>query len=377
MIADELKGIPQAWRDFLDSRGLVYDQQTQVDLLASALGSQFLLFAGPSGTGKSTAAKVLADFLTTSDRRTGFDVRPAWASSEDVVGQYSAFTDAFLDGPATAELCRMAEPSASQSPHVVVVEEANLSAMEAYLGPVVSEASSTQFESLTWPLHRHADIGPRAEGRAPLPPRNIELKPWPRVFGTINVDPTAMAPAPKVSGRACVVLLEPPEVDSALNSTDALTAPTALPPTPPGEKLFGDPRRAWSSYVTASDAGRFATALAPILEALRDSAGNGKNVVSPRDVQRSVLYMAWQVPLAKAAADAGMTDIVPTDAAAAENAILHFVLPGLSAEQFRRGLAPLTDVAQTDGLLRRRLERLSGGGEGLFGVPADFWASLS
>jgi hypothetical protein len=377
MIVDELKGIPQAWREFLHASGLVYDPQTQVDLLASALGSQFLLFAGPSGTGKSTAAKILSYFLTPPDRQTILDVRPAWESLEDVVGQYSAFTDTFLDGPATAELVRLAGTPESDNPHVMIVEEANLSEMEAYLGPVVTSASATQFERLIWPLHRHTASEPRPKDKPPLPPREIELKPWPRTFGTINVDPTATAPAPKVSGRACVVLLEPPEIDSALASTEALTALTRLPPAPPGAVLFGDPRRAWSSYVMAGDEGRFREALSPLLETLRVSAGNGKNVVSPRDVQRSVLYMAWHVPLAEAATTAAIEGVLSSDTAAAENAVLHFVLPGLSAEQFRRCLEPLTDVAQSGGLLRRRLERLSGGGEGLFGVPADFWASLS
>jgi hypothetical protein len=87
--------------------------------------------------------------------------------------------------------------------------------------------------------------------------------------------------------------------------------------------------------------------------------------------------MAWQVPLTEAAVAKGIDGVISNDAAAAENAVLHFVLPGLSAEQFRRCLSPLSDIAQVDGILRRRLERLSGGGEGLFGVPADFWASLS
>lgn len=376
MIVDELTGIPQAWRDFLSVSGVVYDPQTQVDLLASALGSQFLLFAGPSGTGKSTAARILSHFLTTHDRRAAIDVRPAWASVEDMVGQYSAFTDTFLEGPATADLLRLAAAPTSSDPHVLIMEEANLSPMEAYLGPVVSAASATQFEELIWPLHRHTGTTVPAD-KASLPARQINLSPWPRIFGTINVDPTATAPAPKVSGRACVVLLEPPEVDRALSSIGALTALTPSPQTPPGAVLFGDPRRAWSSYVTAGDTERFAKALSPLVEILRDSAGNEKNVVSPRDVQRSVLYMAWHIPLALAASAAAIEGVLSTDAAAAENAVLHFVLPGLSAEQFRRCLEPLTDSAQPGGLLRRRLERLSSGAEGLFGVPADFWASLS
>lgn len=366
-IEDELKGAPQSFRDFLALRGIVYDPLTQVDLLACALSSQFLLFAGPSGTGKSTAAQVLAEFLTPASRQLVIDARRSWTSPEDIVGQYSAFAEDFVNGPYTRELVAVAEPGAG-SP-VMIVEEANLSQMEGYLGPVVTSASAVAFEELAWPLHASTN-------RKVTMPKDARIGPWPRVFGTINVDSTAEAPAPKVSGRACVVLLEPPNVDTALDSIDALTSSTPAGAPPPGAALSRDPRTAWLSYVLATKTQRFIDALKPLLAVLETSAGSGFNLVTPRDVQRCVLYMSWHATLAEAAA-AGDLLTSTSDTESAENSLLHFVLPGLSSEQFGRAVRPLSDAATPDGLLARRLQRLAAGGESLFGVLPDFWASLS
>jgi energy-coupling factor transporter ATP-binding protein EcfA2 len=367
-IEDELAGVPQSFHDFLATRGLVYDPLTQVDLLASALGSQFLLFAGPSGTGKSTAARVLAEFLTPAARQVVIDARRSWTSSEDIVGQYSAFATDFIKGPYTDELLAVAQ-AAGGSP-VMIVEEANLSAMEGYLGPVVTSASAVAFEELAWPLHVMSSTDPK-----PPVPQEARLGPWPRVFGTINVDSTAEAPAPKVSGRACVVLLEPPDIEAALASTDALTQSALSGGAPPGLSLARDPRSAWCSYLLTGTE-RFQNALKPLITVLQTSAGQEFNLVTPRDVQRCVVYMSWHIPLAEAAAATGMLGQT-NDKESAENSLLHFVLPGLSSEQFRRAVQPLLDDATPDGLLARRLKRLDAGGESLFGVLPDFWASLS
>lgn len=368
-IESELKGAPQSFADFLDKRGLVYDEVTQVDMLASVLSSQFVLFAGPSGTGKSTAAQVLADFLTPASRHLTIDARPALTSSEDLVGQYSAFAKEYVKGPATDGLVRLAG-SQTDCP-VLIVEEANLSPMEAYLGPVVTTSSKVAFQSLTWPLHRQPPGGPL------VTPQEARLAPFPRVFGTINVDSTADAPAPKVSGRSCVVLLEPPTVDAALDSTDAILPAPPGSGGPPGGSLFRDPTSAWASFLVDGNTDRFVDALRPLLTLVADHGGRTLNLVSPRDVQRCVVYMAWHAPLAEDAVASKLFKTPHSDTQSAENALLHFVLPGLSSEQFGRVLTPLLKAATPDGLLARRLARLSAGGESLFGVSPDFWASLS
>lgn len=367
MAIDELAPLPKEFSDFLMTRGLVYDPLTQVDMLASVLGSQFLLFAGPSGTGKSTAARVLADFFVPRACSGVIDARPAWTSSEDVAGQFSAFAGSYVEGPGTQTLISL---HGSNLTTVLTVEEANLSPMEAYLGPLITAASAVSFEQMRWPLHKAS-----ASASAGVP-ADILLGAWPRFFGTVNVDSTAEAPAPKVSGRACVVLLEPSEVDVALSSTAAINAAPGTAATPPGGVVLGDPRSAWTSYALSGETDMVVDALKPLLAVLEASAGRGLNVVSPRDVQRCVVFMSWHFQLLEASQASGLLGFADI-ATSAENAVMHYVLPGLSAEQFGRAVEPLRATATPGGLLERRLSRLTSSGESIFGVAPDFWASLS
>ena len=51
MTVNRIEQAAVEFANFLGGRGLIYEPHVQADLLASLLGSQFVLFAGPSGTG--------------------------------------------------------------------------------------------------------------------------------------------------------------------------------------------------------------------------------------------------------------------------------------------------------------------------------------
>jgi hypothetical protein len=86
------------------------------------------------------------------------------------------------------------------------------------------------------------------------------------------------------------------------------------------------------------------------------------------------MYIAWFVELS------GNADAEPADDvvnAAADNALLHFVLPSLPAAQFERALNALGESGPM-GVLAQRLARLQGiVAEHQFGPPPDFWGALS
>ncbi|GAA1439256.1 hypothetical protein GCM10009617_03210 [Leifsonia poae] len=310
---------------------------------------------------------MISSFFVPADRQAIVDVRPGWVSSEDLVGQYSNFSGRYLSTPALAKLELLHGTNSSQSP-VVTMEEANLSAMEAYAGPLISTASATSWQELEWALHDIPEVN--------SPPTNLRLQPWPRFFGTVNIDSSAAAPAPKVTGRACVVLLEPPSFDDLAQSTDAITNTTFVSDAPGGLGFLADPRAAWAARLTEGNHLDLVDAIEPYVLVLAESAGRSANIVSPRDLHRCLLYMAWYTALAVAASESDLS--ISTDpASAAENALLHFVLPGLTSEQFRLALPAIRDSAIADGYLQNRLNRLTEGSDGFFGVPPDFWASLS
>ena len=85
------------------------------------------------------------------------------------------------------------------------------------------------------------------------------------------------------------------------------------------------------------------------------------------------MYMAWYVELTGVEEPDQNDEVM---AAAADNSLLHFVLPSLPPRQFAKSVEALADSAT--GVLRDRLERIRNALEGQhFGPPPDFWGALS
>ena len=57
-------GVPQRFMDWLKELRINGDLPAAADLVSAFLSSQFLLFAGQSGTGKSTLARAVVDYFT-------------------------------------------------------------------------------------------------------------------------------------------------------------------------------------------------------------------------------------------------------------------------------------------------------------------------
>lgn len=381
MPVDRMQQTAVQFDNYLGSRGLVYEPQVKADLLAAVLSSQFVLFAGPSGTGKSTAAAALADFFTPNERRATLTVERTWETPQDVVGAYSSFAEYFLAKPGLDQLMRMQlhegaeQDSVESRTPVVVVEEANLSPIEGYLNPVVHGLSQPAKRSIQWNLHPLAELAPRSgEEQAPkeVPPELV-LGPWPRFLGTINVDHTAIAPARKVSGRACVVLLEPMEASAAADGVEALWEGVGAADRQEGpEELLHDPRTALTSLRGNPELTTLAGGLDGVTGQLAGALA--ANPVSKRDEQRCLLYMAAFQEIAPHVPGFEPDDLL---AKAAENAVLHFVLPGLTPQQFASGV-DLFREAGPDSLLRSRCARLlPEDADASLGYAVDFWTALS
>ena len=372
-----------AFDEFLRLRGLVYEPQVKADLLAAILGSQFVLFAGPSGTGKSTAARVLAEFFCPPDRRAIIPVESTWEAPHDVTGTYSSFAKYFLAKPGLDELTCLDRSSPLRTGNdgevapVAVIEEANLSRIEGYLSPIVHGLSVLAQETIDWVLHQENDNVPRSgeDGAPRVVPPKLVLGPWPRFLGTINIDHTAIAPARKVSGRACVILLEPRETAAARDGVDAIWSietPATWQDGP--AELLHDPRTALAGKLGGEDLRQLATSLDDTTSKLTQAIGT--NPVSKRDEHRCLLYMAFFCDIALHMP--GYEPPLPAlRTIAAENALLHYVLPGLTAHQFASAI-DLFEDDELQSLLRSRCRRLRPEeARATLGYDADFWTALS
>lgn len=381
---DNLKACRSSFTHFADSQGMSLDVTTALDLLAVTLSSQFVLFAGPSGTGKSLSARMLMRFFAAQDSQAIIDARRHWIGPEDVVGYFSPLTATFMPAPDAAGIIALGTTEDESAPleagpgaPFLLVEEMNLAPIDGYLSPLVHGMSGLSSRLITWAL--------AAEGTSEDPhlPSAVHLGPHMRLFGTINVDATAPSPPRKVSARAAVVLVEPvplPDEEELLRSLEADGSGVPEGGNPPGLGMAQDPR----AIVSVASPNRRRAAYEALKKAL--SLLPEDVVVSHRDVRRALLYMLWYAGLSADLHEAigGEAEVLR---AAGENALLHFVLPGLSPAAFLeavRGMSESGALRSTKaqplaGQLEPRLARLRAAMDaaGGFTLAMDFWTALS
>lgn len=369
---------------FAGRRGLRLDKSSSIDLLAATLASQFLLFSGPSGTGKSMTARVLADFFAPKFAQGLIEGRRHWIGPEDVVGFFSSINSTFLDTQFTSEIRRLsqfgdaevadASRAAAGATPFLLVEEANLSPIEGYLSPIFHGVSKPSAPDVRWSLSATGVPGESDVND------NLRLGPFLRVLGTINVDATAPSPARKVTSRAAVMLIEPVPMPEAGELLETLSKANVdwEDEDSFGASVIQDPL---AILAVATD-DRKTACIHVLAESL---AKLGALRASRRDVDRCVLFMLWFEGLASSVTDeAGGPQAVRH--LAAENALLHYILPGLPPAGFRQALHTLSSddlrspsATGLAGLLLPRIERLRATMEGAQGFEGamDFWNALS
>jgi hypothetical protein len=358
------------FRKFLGSHGIAVGGRDElIDLLAAALSSQLVIMAGPSGSGKSLMAAALGAFFAPESRRCRLEASRLLAKPEEFLGYYSHLAgERFV---ATDQLLALLEvDTAPTTPPMITIEEANLSPVEGYFSSLVHGLGNLETAMLSLRLHSQPAAVSSQVPDQKVPPI-FELKPYPRFFATINVDADSPAPARKVVSRACVVLLETPTFETALAAADTIVHPSIERAEGPAAALIGKPSAAFGRYV-ATGSNSYQQALGERAALLRNALG--VDVIAHRQLQRCLLYMAWFVELSgEADAEQGSAAVE----AAADNALLHFVLPSLPAAQFERTIEAL-DAGERIGVLAIRLAHLCRAiSDHQFGPPPDFWGALS
>lgn len=378
---ESVHDLPEQFRTFLNNYGIATGSHDElIDLLAAALSSQFVIMAGPSGSGKSLMAGALAAFFAPKDRRCRLESSRLLAKPEEFLGYYSHLAgNQFMAYDPLLSLLEL-NAASDGTPLMITIEEANLSPIEGYLPALVHGLGGTEALELGLRLHTQpSQVASQIPDRK-IPPI-LRLQPYPRIFATINVDADSPAPARKVVSRACVVLLETPTIETVLEAAETLVHPSVEDATGPAASIIGRPTIAFDRYAeTGSDV--YEQAMRERAAKLREALS--VDVIAYRQLQHSLMYMAWYVELTgqtvRGGAASNGTELEqghPAVESAADNAILHFVLPSLPATQFEQALRALDDGNRT-GVLAARIARLKYVvAEQQFGPPLDFWGALS
>lgn len=176
----------------LNKAGRQVDFITIANILITLSQSQFTLFSGLPGTGKTSFAKLFGQSLGLDNRLLNIPVARGWTSPRDVLGFYNALAQSFT--PASTGLydllLSMQEDDDNSAASIVLLDEFNLSQPEHYFSPFLEmsdpESSRTIFTG---------------------DPENPELKvpEHLRFVGTINIDESVQNLTPRMLDRAAII----------------------------------------------------------------------------------------------------------------------------------------------------------------------------
>jgi hypothetical protein len=135
---DSVRELPEQFRKFLGSYGVATAGHDElVDLLAAAMSAQFVIMAGPSGSGKSLMASALGAFFAPKERRCRLEASRLLAKPEEFLGYYSHLAgQKFMAYDQLLSLLDL-DVVPDGTPPMIAIEEANLSPIEGYLSPLV------------------------------------------------------------------------------------------------------------------------------------------------------------------------------------------------------------------------------------------------
>ena len=184
---------------YVRSRGFTYPEGLVKTCYVSLKTKQFMVFAGPSGMGKTAMTKLLAEALTGSDRRyLRIAVQPDWVDEKPILGFYNPITQTYVSTPFLDLLLDAIEHR--DRLYIVCLDEMNLARVERYFASILSAMESEDREIV---LHGISGGVKTVDGRV-IPPR-IKLPENVVFIGTINVDEVSHPLSPKLLDRANVI----------------------------------------------------------------------------------------------------------------------------------------------------------------------------
>ena len=195
-----LRRFCESFRDYAASElKLYYDISDIRRFVAGLAVSPMIILQGMSGTGKTSLAHALGEFL--ENQSTVIPVQPMWKERTDLLGYYNEFTKRFNE---TLLLEKMYEANYSEEIYITVLDELNIARVEYYFAEFLS------LLELPNPDERYIDVVSDKWDNDPAQLRDGRLKlpvnMW--FIGTANNDDSTFAISDKVYDRAMILNLD-------------------------------------------------------------------------------------------------------------------------------------------------------------------------
>lgn len=219
----------------LKARGFQYESRFLRQLIVSLTTGQMIILTGPSGTGKTSIVRQLADVVNA--RYEIIPVQPSWTDKQDLLGFYNPIRKLYVPSPFLD--CLLEAAKHPDQLYFICLDEMNLAQIEYYLADLLSirELENAQLrlysdfeyqqniDELSWFVDKlikseesleatlqkmqldtfaHFEMTARFQNLQRYQPQ-IEIPSNVRIIGTMNVDGAVQTVSPKVVDRSFVI----------------------------------------------------------------------------------------------------------------------------------------------------------------------------
>jgi hypothetical protein len=213
----------------LTTLGRETDFDDIANIIITLSQSQFTLFSGLPGTGKTSLAKLIGQAMGIQNRLLNVPVARGWSSPRDVLGFFNALSQSFV--PSSTGLYDLIEQMQNDKENkgavsIVLLDEFNLSQPEYYFSPFMEMADSES--------NRKIFTGDPSQPELRIPEHL-------RFLGTINHDESVQALTPRMLDRASIINFDNIVSQGPINITRSLEAHNEITECVKGEdfiKLF-------------------------------------------------------------------------------------------------------------------------------------------
>lgn len=222
-------------KEQLKLRGYHYNDELLRQFLLSLVTGEMIILVGPSGTGKTTIVKQLAEVIDANCEI--IPVQPSWTDKQDLVGFYNPIRKLFVPSPFLD--CFVKAKDNPDKLFFICLDEMNLAQIEYYLADILSIRevsdeklrlySDLEYEQniseIRWFIQhtlksekpidelmssinvdsmKHFELTTQYSNMKKYPPQ-MEIPSNIRIIGTMNIDGTVQSISPKIIDRSFII----------------------------------------------------------------------------------------------------------------------------------------------------------------------------